>query len=94
MLEENLECELLGNPETRIMDSEWFYDSNFHLNDSGTIVYTKQLIQDIKALFDDYTPINIEFPNKPIEDDSEDNASGKISEDFNSGGRNILIERS
>lgn len=82
MLEKNLRCKLLGSPETRILDSEWFYDSNFHLNDSGAAVYTKQVIQDVKAELGNYTPINIVLPDKPSADNDADNSSVAITEDL------------
>lgn len=91
MLEENLQCELLGNPETRIMDYEWFYDSNFHLNDSGSIVYTKLLVQDIKAVLGDYSPVKIELPDKPIIDDGGGNASGTISQDLTEAAKIFVL---
>lgn len=85
-LEERLTFDLLGNPMTRIMDSEWFFDSNFHLNDSGSVMYTKQLIQDIKAVLDDYTAISLKVPDKPhVDKEPDDNAgddvlSGELAE--------------
>lgn len=81
-LEEKLQFDILGNPLTRIMDGEWFYDSNFHLNDSGSIVYTKQLVQDIKAVLGDYSSIGIELPEKPEPSDDDNNSSGTISADL------------
>ena len=91
MLEENLECDILGNPETRIMDHEWFYDSNFHLNDSGSLVYTRQLVQDIKSLLGDYTPVKIELPDKPVEEDDDSNTSGIISEDLTENAKIFVL---
>lgn len=82
MLEQNLSCKLLGNPETRIMDSEWFYDSNFHLNDVGSVVYTKQIIQDIKAELGVFTPINIALPDKPVTKSDNDDVSVVVNEEF------------
>lgn len=91
MLEENLQCKLLGSLETRIMDSEWFFDSNFHLNDNGSIVYTKQLIQDIKAELGDFTNINVELPQKPTIDGGDDNSTGTISEDLKNASQIFLL---
>lgn len=90
-LEERLQFDILGNPQTRIMDSEWFYDSNFHLNDSGSVVYTKQLVQDIKAVLEDYSPIGIELPEKPIADKDNDNASGTISADLTEAAKVFVL---
>ena len=57
--------EILGNPYDAIMDPEWFYDTNYHLNDAGSIVYTKKLIQNIKLAINDTSSTDIELPDKP-----------------------------
>lgn len=93
MLAKNLNCEILGGPETRIMDSAWFYDSNFHLNDSGAVVYTRQLVQDIKARLGDFTPVNVELPEKPEkpDDDNNNNATGTVSKDLTEAAKVFLL---
>lgn len=79
-LSERLDFDILGNPNSHIMESGWFYDSNFHLNASGAVLYTRRLALDIKAAIGDYTPINTEVPNMPkIPDNAE---GGGISEEF------------
>ncbi len=47
-LRESLSCEVIGNPIEYILDPHYFYDSNFHLNNSGAIYRTKLFINDIK----------------------------------------------
>lgn len=56
VLRASLDCELAGSPHTSLMDAGWFYDTNFHLNDSGRAVFTAQLARDIKAMLGDTTP--------------------------------------
>ncbi len=51
-----LHCDLLGNPANALMDPEWFYDTNFHLNESGKPVYTIQFVRDLKAVLGDSSP--------------------------------------
>lgn len=51
-----LDCPLAGSPHTSTLEAGWFYDTNFHLNDSGRQVFTALLAQDIKALLGDATP--------------------------------------
>lgn len=93
-----LRVDILGNPEKRLMDSEWFYDSNFHLNDQGAIYYTLQLAQDIKAEWNDYTPLKTDIPQKP-QKPNEGGVTGDISEDvadaakiFTLGGVSVSVE--
>lgn len=44
-----LVCKVLGDPRDSIMDSGYFFDTNFHLNDEGRMVFTGRLIRDLKA---------------------------------------------
>lgn len=44
----SLDCKVISNIYDCIMDEGYFYDSEFHLNDSGVIVNTVRLIDDIK----------------------------------------------
>lgn len=61
---------VLGNIENSIMDKEWFYDSNFHLNYSGSLVRSYNLVADIaEVLGKDYTiPLLPSKPALPSED--------------------------
>lgn len=45
---ESLDCKVISNINDYILDEGYFYDSEFHLNDSGVTVRTVQLIDDIK----------------------------------------------
>jgi hypothetical protein len=56
---------ILGNPQESLMDPEWFYDTDYHLNASGAVVYTKSLIQALKAEKEDSSPTSIDLPEKP-----------------------------
>ncbi|MBP5242805.1 MAG: hypothetical protein J6Z36_03845, partial [Clostridia bacterium] len=82
-IDEVLDCEILGNPNEYIFDSDWFYDSNVHMNSAGAVVYTAQLVKDLKVYFDDSTPIGIEIPPKPeVPDDGATGEDGKNAELF------------
>ncbi|MBR1812713.1 MAG: hypothetical protein IJ773_02695 [Lachnospiraceae bacterium] len=48
-LAEELNFPVLGDARDCLLDSKWFYDTNFHLNASGKELFTSQLIRDIKA---------------------------------------------
>lgn len=75
-LQSRLSFPILGNPHKCIMESGWFYDTNFHLNNSGATAFTKMLIEDIKIIFQDtsLTDINVgsvpEIPDKIIAGDN------------------------
>lgn len=61
----NFHCPIISNPFHYVMDAEWFYDSNFHLNDAGMTVRTIQLINDIKNCLGISFPTSVEMPQKP-----------------------------
>lgn len=44
-LSTQLHCGLLGGEELCILESGWFYDTNFHLNSAGAVVYTVRLAE-------------------------------------------------
>lgn len=56
---------ILGDPHRSLMESGWFYDSNFHLNDSGATVFTKTLIEDLKIYLKDTSPTDLSLPLMP-----------------------------
>lgn len=65
MLQEKLDFPVIGNPNDSLMDAEWFYDTNFHLNSSGRTVNTIQCIRDIKAMLGDSAQVAYDLPQKP-----------------------------
>lgn len=91
-LQSKLDFHVISNPETYLMDSNWFYDSNFHMNDSGAILHTKHLINDIiLALHLDKnctvaTPPMPEIPNS----DSSEQATNEYFT-FNKDGQGVEI---
>lgn len=57
--------DILGDPYNAILEKEWFYDTNFHLNSYRVINWTKQLIKDIKLTLDDSSKTDIADASKP-----------------------------
>lgn len=57
---------IIGNPHNYVFDYEWFYDNNTHLNSSGTYIYNRQIIEDLKILFEDDSPTDLVIPDKPV----------------------------
>ncbi len=64
-LRQKLDFPVIGNPENSLMEAEWFFDTNFHLNQPGKEVNTVQLIRDIKAMLGDDRAVTVELPEKP-----------------------------
>lgn len=60
-----LDCEIISDINDCIMDWEYFYDTNFHLNDAGVTVHTAALIGDIRRAQANTEALSIELPDKP-----------------------------
>lgn len=61
-----LECPLMGNPHDQVMDPLYFFDTNYHLNSSGSIVFTRRLVMDLKLELGDDSVTSIQVPAKPL----------------------------
>lgn len=61
----NYEFALMGNPHDAVMQAEWFYDSNFHLNDKGMIVNTARVTEALKTKLGIIQGSGIVIPQKP-----------------------------
>ena len=60
-----LDCEIITNPNDCILEKGYFYDSNFHLNDSGVVVRTATMIKDILRATGVSKTVSIELPEAP-----------------------------
>lgn len=64
-LSEKLELPFIGDPADSVMEPEWFYDTNYHLNSAGKTVFTHRLIGAVKAMLRDPSPTDISLPQPP-----------------------------
>ncbi len=64
-LAEKLGCAVLGSIAGATYEPGYFYDTNFHLNDTGAILHTVRLIELLKEQLDIDTPTEIEIPPLP-----------------------------
>ena len=65
MCNDTFHCPIISDPNTYIMESGWFYDSNFHLNSAGAIIRTYSLAEDILAWLGCYEELVYELPEMP-----------------------------
>ena len=61
-----LDFKIISNIEHYIFEKEWFYDSNYHLNESGMQVRTVQLVNDIKTELGNSKKTEFALPDKPV----------------------------
>lgn len=64
-LSEVLECKVISDVSDYIMDKGFFYDTNFHLNDTGVIRRTVLLANDVLAARGEPYEENPELPHPP-----------------------------
>lgn len=57
-----LNCKVLGSVKAFTYDAQYFYNTNYHLNDRGAILNTKNIIELLKAEFGIDTPTEIVIP--------------------------------
>lgn len=65
LIRDRIGVEILGNPLDNLLDAGWFYDSNFHLNGSGAVVFSDLLIRDIKVYLGDSSRTVVGLPQMP-----------------------------
>lgn len=82
MLKEKLEFDILGFPDSSILDYEYFYDTNFHLNNAGAINYTRNMIRDLKWLLNDTSEINFPYIKKPVSPEEEAKDGVNVDADY------------
>lgn len=63
---ETFDCPIISNPLDYMLDSGWFYDSNFHLNTAGAELRTYLLARDILAQLGCYESLSDELPVMPV----------------------------
>lgn len=61
-----LDFPIMGNPHDSVLDALWFYDTNYHLNNSGSIYNTIRFIKDIKLELMDDSKTSIDIPVAPL----------------------------
>ncbi len=58
-------CPVISDPNLYLLDSGWFYDSNFHLNSAGAAVRTALLAGDVAAFDGCCDPVLVQLPSMP-----------------------------
>ena len=80
-LQDKFHCPIISDPNKYIMDSGWFYDSNFHLNNAGTAIRTYTLTCDFLNHMGFCRSIPFEMPKMP-DPIAQVEPTGQNSDDF------------
>lgn len=82
-LETRLDCPILGDPNTYIYNSGYFFDSNFHMNSSGVILHTRRIALDLAAALGEEMRCEIDVPKEPVKpSETEENEPYDENERF------------
>lgn len=65
MLREKINCEFISSIDDYILGAGYFYDTNFHLNDTGVIYRTQKLAEDINLARSNPYFISATLPEEP-----------------------------
>lgn len=64
-IDKAINFEIIGNPYDYVMDCEWFYDSNVHLNSAGMTLRSIILTEEIKNVLGLTAPVRAQIPTMP-----------------------------
>lgn len=78
---EAFDCPVISDPGRYVLDSAWFYDSNFHLNSAGAQLRTLRLAEDILAQLGCCEAMDFSPPAAPASAYHPEESKGS-SEDF------------
>ena len=62
---DTLRCPIISDPNDYILDSGWFYDTNFHLNSAGASIRTHQLACDLLTYLGSSAALPFDMPEMP-----------------------------
>ena len=62
---ESFACPAISDPSRYVLDSAWFYDSNFHLNSAGATLRTVMLAEDLLAWLGCTEAVDYPLPEAP-----------------------------
>ena len=65
LVNESFNCPVISDPNNYILEGDWFYDSNLHLNSAGAVVRTAELAADILAYLGCSSPVDVALPEMP-----------------------------
>ena len=69
---DNINCPVISDPNGLLMHEDYFYDTNFHLNDAGVTVRTAMLIEDINRVLGRTERVDIDLPSPPKKPQTEE----------------------
>lgn len=71
-IKEEIKCDLLGSISNFVYNEKYFYDTNYHLNDYGQIMHSKNLNDLLCEKYSIENNWNIEIPEPPTLEEEEE----------------------
>ncbi len=65
LINRSFPCPVISDPNDYILESGWFYDSNFHLNSAGAVLRTVTMAKDILSYLGCYEAVDHPLPAMP-----------------------------
>ena len=62
---ESFDCPVISDPKDYVLQSGWFYDTNFHMNDAGADLRTYRLAADLLTYLGSFEPLIYDLPVMP-----------------------------
>ena len=72
MIQEQWKMKVINSPYDSILDYRYFYDTNFHLNDTGMLYHTLKWAEMLKNHFGKNDPLSQDYPEPPSSDPHEE----------------------
>lgn len=64
-MESKLNCDFISDINSYVIAENYFFDTNYHLNDAGVLLRTRQLVEDIFIANGKFVAVDIEVPEPP-----------------------------
>lgn len=76
-----LDFEVISDINDCFMEENYFYDTNFHLNNAGATAHTASLIEDLRRVIGDPAPVSLEIPAAPEKEAAGSDAPVLLEDD-------------
>ncbi len=77
-----LDFTVIGSPASSLFHQNYFYDTNYHLNDAGVVLHTVRMIEDLFSVWNRTDLPQIELPAAPARPGTTDKAEHWVDNEW------------